>query len=166
MLDEVFENRIITDLSKISDSNSRKRQHFNLHKNFNEKCQVLINFLKYDTYIRPHNHSDSMKSEYIFCLMGEVGIAAFNQNGDILEKHILKPLSGNALKASEAFCIKFTPKTYHTVLCLSDEAVILEVKEGPFDNTKAKKFAKWSFSDDNAKSKLFLQNLKQKIIKS
>jgi cupin fold WbuC family metalloprotein len=39
--------------AKVSD---RKRQHRNIHRYFDEKCQRLINAIGVESYIAPHRH--------------------------------------------------------------------------------------------------------------
>ncbi|MCV5333107.1 cupin fold metalloprotein, WbuC family, partial [Escherichia coli] len=39
--------------------------------------------------------------------------------------------------------VEFSPGDIHSVKCLSPKALMLEIKEGPFDPRKAKAFSKW-----------------------
>lgn len=61
----------------------------------------------------------------------------FNSDGVVLERFLLNPtdsLTG----------IEIEPDTCHTVFPVSDEAVFLEIKEGPYTPAEASDFAPWA----------------------
>ena len=117
--------------------NPRKRSHYNLHKELNEPVQRLCIALIKGTYVRPHHHPKYNKWELILALRGTVSLVIFDKEGSILEKLSLS--QGNALSG-----IELEPNTWHTVFPLTNDAVILEVKEGPFTPTKESDFATWA----------------------
>lgn len=120
----------------------RKRSHYNLHKELNEPVQRLCIALKKGTYVRPHHHPTSNKWELILCLRGKVSLIIFNKEGNILEKLSLS--QGETLNG-----IELEPNTWHTVFPLSEDAVILEVKEGPYTPTQETDFAPWAPVEDS-----------------
>jgi len=132
-LDDGFFQQLVLDASK----SPRKRSHYNLHKEMNEPVQRLCIALKKGTYVRPHHHPKSNKWELMLALRGSVVLLVFDNDGVILERLILNQndsLSGIELK----------PDTWHTVFPLTDDAIILEVKEGPYIATEKSDFALWA----------------------
>ncbi len=53
--------------------------------------------------------------------------------------------------------IEIYPKTIHTVICESEEAFILEIKQGPFVSNDCKAFPSWSIDEDDDRAKNFLK---------
>jgi len=127
----------------------RKRSHYNLHKELSEPVQRLCIALKKGTYVRPHHHPKSNKWELILSLRGTVNLIIFNKEGIILEKMSLSP--GETLNA-----IELEPNTWHTIFPLTEDAVILEVKEGPFTPTNECDFASWAPAEGTEHAMQFL----------
>ena len=48
--------------------NERGRMHDNLHDSYKAGCQILLNVISSECYIRPHRHLISNKKEYLFVL--------------------------------------------------------------------------------------------------
>jgi len=115
----------------------RKRSHFNLHSDLNEPVQRLCIALKRGSYVRPHHHPKSNKWEMMLAIRGAVSLMIFDQEGKVLEKLVLGP--GESVSG-----IEMKPNTWHTVMPLTDDTVILEVKEGPFAATQESDFASWA----------------------
>ena len=123
-------------LAKAAES-SRKRSHYNFHENEEDAVQRLCIALKQGTYVRPHQHTRKNKWELLLILSGAVNFVVFDNKGEIIEKLDL------SLEGSQRG-IEIKPNTWHTVYPTSDEAIILEVKEGPFTPTKESEFASWA----------------------
>ena len=132
-LDDSFCEQLLLQASE----SPRRRSHYNLHKELNEPVQRLCIALKKGTYVRPHHHPKSNKWELMLALRGTVSLIIFNNEGTILEKLSLS--HGDTLSG-----IEMKPNTWHTVFPLTDDAVILEVKEGPFTPTQKSDFASWA----------------------
>ena len=132
-LDDVFFEKLLLTAKE----NPRKRSHFNLHSDLNEAVQRLCVGLIKGTYVRPHHHPDKNKWELMLVLRGRVGLTIFDHNGVVLES--LSLAQGDALNG-----IELTPGTWHSVYALSDEAVILEIKQGPYAPFCASDYADWS----------------------
>lgn len=126
-----------------ADESPRKRSHYNLHTDLAEPVQRLCIGLKKGSYVRPHHHPQNNKWELMLALRGSVVLIIFDAQGMVLEKTVITP--GNALSG-----IEMKPGTYHTIATLSDEAVILEVKEGPFIPTAESDFASWAPAEGEA----------------
>ncbi|MCG7536531.1 WbuC family cupin fold metalloprotein [Pseudoalteromonas sp. OOF1S-7] len=132
-LDKAFFEQLILK----ADESPRKRSHYNLHQDLNEPVQRLAIALKKGTYVRPHHHPKSNKWELMLALSGSVMYVVFNDAGTILEKLTLSP--GETLSGIET-----RPNTWHTVYPLTDHAIILEVKEGPYTPSAKSDFAHWA----------------------
>lgn len=132
-LDNAFFEQLIIK----ADESPRKRSHYNLHQALDEPVQRLAIALKKGTYVRPHHHPQSNKWELMLALRGSIMCVVFDKAGTILEKLTLSP--GEALSGIEA-----KPNTWHTVYPLTDHAIILEVKEGPYTPSVESDFAPWA----------------------
>ena len=130
--DDFFEQLLLQ-----ANESPRKRSHYNLHKELNEPVQRLCIALKKGTYVRPHHHPRKNKWELMLVFRGEVNLVIFEQDGVILEKLSLS--SGSTLSG-----IEMEPNTWHTIVPVTDDAVIIEVKEGPFTPTQESDFASWA----------------------
>lgn len=126
-----------SDLLEKANTSERKRSHYNLHQGLDEPVQRLCIALKSGTYVRPHHHKELNKWELMIALKGEVGLTLFDESGFVIDQLIMAPgasLSGLELK----------PNTWHTLYPLSDEAIVIEVKEGPYTPSIESDFAKWA----------------------
>ena len=144
-LDNEFCNQLLLQANK----SPRKRSHYNLHKDLSEPVQRLCIALKKGTYVRPHQHPRNNKWELILSLRGTVSLIIFDNEGVILEKLSLS--QGETLNA-----IELEPNTWHTVFPLTEDAVILEVKEGPYTPTQDSDFASWAPVEGNEQAIHFL----------
>lgn len=149
-LDEMFFRDL---LLKAGDS-SRKRSHFNIHTDLNEPVQRLCIGLKKGTYVRPHHHPASNKWELMMVLKGAVALIIFDRQGEVLERCSLG--EGESLGG-----VELRPNTWHTVFPLTDEAVILEVKEGPYTPAEKNDFAHWSPKEGQPEVEAYLRWLEQ-----
>lgn len=115
----------------------RKRSHLNLHNELDEPVQRLCIGLVKGTYVRPHHHPKSNKWELMLALRGSVVLVIFDQGGKVDERIVLG--------AGDSTCgIEMKPNTWHTVFPLTDDAVIFEVKEGPYTPAEQSDFASWA----------------------
>lgn len=125
-----------------ANNSTRKRSHFNLHSSHEDQVQRLCIALKKGTYIRPHHHPQKNKWELMLPLRGEVALVLFDSQGTITEKLTLT--AANDLSAFE-----MPPNTWHTVFPITDDAIILEVKEGPYTPAQETDFATWAPAEGN-----------------
>lgn len=148
-LDDCF----FSELLEKANSSGRKRAHYNLHQRLDEPVQRLCIALKSGTYVRPHHHKEANKWELMIVLKGEVGLTLFDESGAVIDQLIIAPgatLSGLELK----------PNTWHTVYPLSNEAIIIEVKEGPYTPSVEGDFAVWAPKEGEQLSVNFLEWVK------
>lgn len=113
----------------------RQRQNYDFHEP-EEKVQRFLNVLQPGTYVRPHRHLRPPQIngfEFFLVLQGEVGIIIFDENAQILQTEYI---SANGMTRG----IELPEGTYHTLVVLMPDTVILELKEGPYNASTDKEF--------------------------
>lgn len=132
-----FGRECFFDLSEDAVCSDRKRAHLNLHQNFDEKVQRLFISLAKGSYVEPHYHALPHQWEMFVVIEGIVEVVFYSPDGS--EVHHLLVGEGQDCKV-----IEIDPLDIHSVECISEKALILEVKEGPFVAKYAKVTAKFS----------------------
>ena len=133
----LLSNAQIDDLVNVAASNGRRRMHRNIHATFEDKCQRFFNAIFRDSYIPPHRHSGKMDDETLVAIRGSFMAILFDDRGEIQcvvccgddQEHV-----GVVVPVGQ----------WHSVVALSEPAVLLEIKAGPFDPVRAKEFAPWA----------------------
>jgi cupin fold WbuC family metalloprotein len=147
-----IDSKLITEVSEKAQTSSRKRMNFNFHEVAEDTLHRMINSLCIGTYIRPHKHENPGKREAFILLSGEVLIVEFDEIGNITQHFKLDQKDGN-------YGAEIAPGTFHTLICLSENAVIYEVKDGPYDVKTDKAFASWSPEEGHPEEIKFINNL-------
>lgn len=112
----------------------RKRSHLLLHASHAEKVQRLCIGLLEGSYVEPHYHDLDSQWEMFVVLEGRLQVTVYS----IDSKEVLQDFyvgDGELIKF-----VEFRPMEAHSVRCVSPRALMLEVKEGPFDPAFAKRF--------------------------
>ena len=133
-----------------------KRSHFNLHMSHNSNCQKLLLKLIKGTFIKPHRHIHDLDSEILICLAGTCRVVKFHDDGRIHKSLILD--------TDHTPFVEIYNHEWHTVLAISQEVILFEVKSGPFREEYSKEFPAW-FKDANSPQQN-LDNLKSELFKS
>ena len=60
-----FSQKLVVSLTKKARESPRFRQHFNIHRSYDDPCQFLFNAIEINSYIQPHRHSLDPKDEYL-----------------------------------------------------------------------------------------------------
>jgi cupin fold WbuC family metalloprotein len=137
-----FTHGLLDDLSGRAMESARRRQHENLHRSFEEPCQILLNAIGVGSYIRPHRHLLDPRRETLLAVRGSLAVLKFDDKGAVLDVARLLACSGGDACASVG--VEMDPDEWHTVIALREGSVLLEVKAGPFDPEGAKEFAPWA----------------------
>jgi len=153
-----FSPEFLDDLITRAHASPRRRQHLNMHASFSEACQRLFNAIATDSYIRPHKHDYSQGPETIVAIRGELALVVFDDHGDVSEVEVL-----GSDRVSASAGVEVSPGTWHTIVALTDDAVILEVKGGPFDPT-AKFPAPWAPEEGGESAAAYLEELRRLIL--
>ncbi len=105
----------------------RLRLNHNFH-GASDRVQRFLNVLQPGTYVRPHRHRRELPGEGFECflvLQGEVGLLLLDADGRVLRSERISsagPLHG----------IELAEGVIHTLVALSTDAVMMEIKQGPY----------------------------------
>ena len=100
----------------------RLRMNYNFHADLNDKCQRLLNAMEPGTIMPIHHHK---VDEMWMVLQGKLKVTIHNNQGDVVEEHILSPKEG-------LYGVQIPANTWHSLEVLETGTVIFEVKEGPY----------------------------------
>lgn len=145
------------DLDRISEkTNESDRQKATYWPNWTAEqvIQRFINSWNKDAYAPPHKHTQPDFTEINCWISGIMGIVEFDDEGNILD---LVALDGKTKFVNDVDTSK-----WHTLVCLSDNAKILEVKTGPYLGKDDKIFAPWApLEADKEEGAKYLEKLKK-----
>lgn len=130
---KIIDQKIINQLYFEAAQSNRKRSHYLLHDSHQDKVQRLLIGLVKGSVVEAHYHEKKHQWEMVFILEGAVQLNLHDEQGKILET--LTVGAENGLKA-----IEIQPLEIHSLECISDNALLLEIKEGPFDSSSPKSF--------------------------
>ncbi len=166
MIMDVFSSKYLNTLISEAGVSDRKRQHRNIHRSFDEKCQRLINAIGVDSYIAPHRHRLDPKSECLIAVRGLFAAVIFSDKGTVEKIDFF----GTEKFKNLSVGLELPPEVWHTVVALTQGSILCEVKEGPFDPKKAKEFAPWAPSEGSADAQDYFDQLralcKQRLLES
>ncbi|MCM7512756.1 WbuC family cupin fold metalloprotein [Enterobacter hormaechei] len=111
----------------------RLRSHLLLHESHQDKVQRLLIALVKGSYVDPHYHELPHQWEMFIVMQGQVQVCLYGKDGEIINKFV-------AGENTTINIVEFSPGDIHSVECLSPRALMMEVKEGPFDPAFAKAF--------------------------
>jgi cupin fold WbuC family metalloprotein len=135
---------------------TRNRAGITVHKEVSgsantSSINMMISLLKEKTFVGAHRHGGSEffpdKTERFLLLKGNLGIVFFNKLGETL----------NTLSLNKEFpYLEIPTGTFHSVVCLSPEAMMIEIKDGPYNastdkdwlNNYQKNFVLESYQED------------------
>ncbi len=130
----------------------RRRSHLNVHKDYSEPAQKIFIAMQPDSYIRPHRHRKD--GESLLAIEGQFEYIEFNDQGEITKRIRF----GNSV--CENLMIIVPSMRWHTVLCLQKNAILFEVKNGPFEPFAAKEFSTWAPEENSILAEQYLSFLK------
>ncbi|MDH5408197.1 MAG: WbuC family cupin fold metalloprotein [Gammaproteobacteria bacterium] len=149
-----FTKEMLDELSREADTLPRRRKNLNLHQNLDDPVQKLFNAMQTDSYVRPHRHPETSKTELFIAVRGSFAIILFDDEGKITDYQKISP-------AGEVFGAEIKPNTWHTVIALEDQSVFFEVKQGPYTPLSDKDFAAWAPEDGATTVAEFMHCLQQ-----
>lgn len=113
----------------------RRRRNHNLHQEC-DLVQRFLNVLQPGTYVRPHRHLREQAGsgfEFFLVLQGAIGLLLLDEAGEVISRQRLEasgPLRGVELAEGQ----------FHTLVALSPDAVMFELKQGPYQPSADKDF--------------------------
>lgn len=117
----------------------RKRAHLELHAGgADDPLQRFLVGILPGSYVRAHRHVEAHKLEVTACLAGACDVLFFDTRGAVVERHALRA-DGTGLSL-----LQIPPGTWHSLSVPEGFAVLLEVKQGPYNAATDKDFAAWA----------------------
>ena len=113
----------------------RLRRNHNLHAE-PDLVQRFLNVLQPGTYVRPHRHLRATPGAGFECfvvLQGAIGLLLLDEHGTVLRRERLDaagPLRGVELAEGQI----------HTLVALTPDSVMFEIKQGPYQPAADKDF--------------------------
>lgn len=143
----------------------RLRQHRNIHASHQDPCQRFFNAIGVDSYIRPHRHSLDPKAETLVAVRGLFALVIFDNEGTVQEviRFGTEKYGGNG---GLSVGVDLAPGTWHTIIALEPDSVLLELKAGPFDPNVAKEPAFWAPEEGSQESIAYFTRLKSLLMKA
>jgi cupin fold WbuC family metalloprotein len=132
-IDKAFTDKYV----RLANISERKRINFNFHKEASDTLQRMLNVLNENTYVQPHKHENPDKREAFIILTGKVLVVEFDDTGKITEHILLCRDTGN-------YACEISPRTWHTIICMENNSVLYELKDGPYIQEIDKQFAAWA----------------------
>ncbi|ENQ4672742.1 WbuC family cupin fold metalloprotein [Vibrio cholerae] len=128
----VFNDENLASLFAEAKTSPRKRAHRNLHVSYDDKVQRLFIALTKGSYVEPHYHELSHQWEMFVVISGLIRVCYYNSQGSIQSELLVGEEQSSKV-------VEFHPHDIHSVECLSETALMLEIKEGPYDPDYSKK---------------------------
>lgn len=157
---KAFDSKYLDELIGQAKYSPRLRQHRNIHQSYQDACQRLFNAIEPDSYIRPHRHLSDPKCELLITVQGSLALVTFDDIGGIL--NVLRMGSGHTGSAV-TIGAEVPAETWHTVISLEPESILLEVKAGPFNPDAAKDYAPWAPVEGSKESMTYLNEILSKV---
>ena len=128
-----IDNLSLVNLYKEAEKSERLRSHLLLHQSHQDKVQRLLIALVKGSYVEPHYHELPHQWEMFVILEGTIEVTLYDHMGSIIENFL-------AGENTDISIVSLEPNEIHSIKCISSQALMLEIKEGPFDPNYAKKF--------------------------
>ena len=147
----------LNDLELAASAAPRKRKNKNLHSE-PDLVQRFFNGLAQGTYVRPHRHMRPKGRdgfEMMACLRGSVGFLIFDVDGNVQ--------STVKISAGGDSVYEIPQGVYHSLVCLSETAIILEIKEGPYEPFLDKDFLDFFPQEGSEQAALVEKEWRQKF---
>jgi cupin fold WbuC family metalloprotein len=123
----------------------RGRRNRNFHASEAEPCNRLLNAIEPGSYVRPHCHLEAHKDETIVVLRGRLGVLIFDHTGNIAQKQVLAPGSGQ-------IGLDIPHGTLHSMLALEPGTVFFEAKAGPYTRLSGTELASFAPAEGSMES--------------
>ena len=132
-----IDDKILDELVDNAADSHRKRVHYNLHSDLNDKIHRLCVAIEPGSYIRPHRHFNPHKWELMIILRGKMAVLLFDDIGKVINRVELTPGKGNS-------SVEIPHNIWHTFISMESGSVIFEIKSGPYFKPIESDFASWA----------------------
>jgi cupin fold WbuC family metalloprotein len=153
---KIIDQKRLELLSKEAAAAKRRRMNLNLHDDYADPCQRLLNAMEPETYVRPHRHLDPPRSECFMAIRGKMALVVFADDGQV-DKVV--PFGDGC----DAVAIDLPPALWHSLVSLEAGSIFFETKPGPYLPMSDKDFAPWSPAEGSVEARKYLEDLKAKV---
>lgn len=137
-----------------ADASPRLRAHERLHEKSQDPVQRIVIALRYGTYVPPHKHPAGHDWELFQVVAGDVKLVIFNDDGMVKQTLRLGP-------DHENFAVQMPAGTVHSLVCMSDHALFIEVKQGPYREEDAKLVMRWAPGESDPQAVNYVKRLEK-----
>ena len=152
-LDEAMLHRAL----EASRHSTRRRIMLPVNRTEAEGVQRMVNFIQRDSFLRVHRHPMPECVECLAVLQGAMGFLTFDDAGNILISHRL--VAGDAASCM----VDIEQGVWHTLVPLTDDIVLLEIKRGPYDAKTDKQFAEWCPHEGTPEAAAWLRAMQERL---
>ncbi|MCC7145938.1 MAG: WbuC family cupin fold metalloprotein [Phycisphaeraceae bacterium] len=133
-----------------------------LHRRAEEAIQEMVIAFRGDSLVRPHRHRG--RSESLHVVRGKLAVLIFDEAGRVTQRVNLAALGekcGTGMGMAAAWMYRLSEGLWHTVVPRSEDLVVHEVTQGPFDPAE-QEFAPFGPAEDGALRKFIEQALNER----
>jgi cupin fold WbuC family metalloprotein len=141
---KIIDERLLREMARRAALSPRQRAHHNLHPELDDAIQRLCIHARRKSYFRPHRHPQPGRWELFSALRGSAAVLTFDEQGTVVERI---DISGEG----PVRLVEIPPGAWHTLSILED-AVLLEVKPGPYLPLSDKDFAAWAPAEGSSRA--------------
>jgi len=148
----LVDRTLLESLSEEARNAPRLRRNRNFHVDLAEPCHRLLNAIEPGSYIVPHRHRTPARDETIFAVAGKLGLAVFDDDGEIVLTKVLEP-------GGETIGVDMPAGTWHSLVALAPGTVMFEAKAGPYVQPAPEDFAPWAPREGDAAAPAYVTRL-------
>lgn len=123
----IIDKKLMDELPAMAKASPRLRINFDLRNSEDDNSQRMLNVLEPGTVMTIHRHPDT--NETICMLRGSIKEMFYDENGKIIESHILRA-------GSECPAMVIPAGVWHELECLESGSILLTVMDGKFEPLK------------------------------
>lgn len=152
---QILDQTLFDQVSSAAKRNPRLRQNYNIHQDYTDPCQRLLNALEPGTYVRPHRHLTPPKPECFIALRGRLAAVLFADEGEIEQVVEFCP-------AGQVLGLDIPAGCWHSIIALEPGSLFFECKPGPYEPLSDKDWALWAPAE-GAAARAYLQQLEAQV---
>jgi len=120
-----LDTAILQQLRDTANSAPRGRAHHRIHAELDDPVQRMCITINPGSYVQPHRHANPDRWELFLILEGAATILLFDDDATVIERVDLD--ASGATRACE-----IPAAAWHTLVAQTPEAILVEVKPGPY----------------------------------
>lgn len=155
---KILDQKLFAQVIDAAKNNPRLRQNYNIHQDYADPCQRLLNALEPGTYVRPHRHQTPPKPECFIALRGRLAAVLFVDGGEIEQVVEFGP-------AGPVHGLDIPAGSWHSIIALAPDSLFFECKPGPYEPLSDKDWAPWAPAD-GVEARAYLRRLEAQVRKA